>query len=89
MLVQKLKILWKRRTGKNSTPEEVLFHGFIEIHGLKEEKNKRTNDRISELFEEDLSEDVLLVDLDKTHRIRQKKRDSNSKPSPVIVKFAL
>ena len=84
MLVQKLKILWKRRTSKNSTPEEILFHGFIEIHGLKEEKNKRTNDRISELFEEELSEDVLLVDLDKTHRIRQKKETQTANHAQLL-----
>ena len=36
------------------------------------------------LFREELNEDVLLVDLDRIHRIR-KKRGSNSKPRPVIV----
>ena len=39
------------------------------------------------LFGEELNEDVLLADLDRTHRLR-KKRNSNSKPRPVIVKFA-
>ena len=39
------------------------------------------------LFREELNEDVLLVDLDRTHRI-EKKRDSSRKPRPVIIKFA-
>ena len=57
------------------------------IHGLKEEKNGSTDDRVLKLFREELNEDVILVDLDRAHRIRNK-RDSSSKPSPVIVKFA-
>ena len=53
---------------------------------MKEEKNESTDDRVLKLFREGQNEDVLLVDLDRTHRIG-KKRDSNSKPRPVIVKF--
>ena len=45
------------------------------IHGLKEEKNKSTDDRVLKLFREELNEDVLLIDLNRTHKIR-KKRDS-------------
>ena len=60
----------------------------ILIHGLKEEQNESTDDRVLELFREELNEDILLVDLDRTHRIR-KKRHSSRKPRPVIVKFAL
>ena len=37
-------------------------------------------------FREELNEDVLLVDLDRTHKIR-KKRGSSSKPRSVIIKF--
>ena len=49
----------------------------ILIHGLKEEKNKNKDNRVLRLFREDMNEDVLLVDLDRTHRIG-KKRDSSS-----------
>ena len=44
------------------------------IHGLKGEKNESTDDRVLKLFREELTEDVLLVDvdLDRTHRIRKK-----------------
>ena len=59
----------------------------ILIHGLKEEKNESTDDRVLKLFREELNEDVLLAYLDRTHRIG-KKRESSSKPRPVIVKFA-
>ena len=44
----------------------------ILIHGLSEEKNKSTDDRVFKLFRVGLNEDVLLADLDRTHRIRQK-----------------
>ena len=44
----------------------------ILIHGLREEKNESTDDRVFKLFRVGLNEDVLLADLDRTHRIRQK-----------------
>ena len=48
----------------------------ILIHGLKEEKNESTDDRVLKLFREELNEDVLLADLDRTDRIG-KKSDSS------------
>ena len=45
------------------------------------------DDRVLKLFREELNEDVLLADLDRTDRIG-KKGDSSSKLRPVIVKFA-
>ena len=72
---------------KMDRQEQYSRKNCILIHGLKEEKNESTDDRVLELFREELNEDTLLVDLDRTHRIR-KRRHSNSKPHPVIVKFA-
>ena len=66
--------------------EQYSRRNCIIIHGLKEEKNESTNDKVVKLFREELNEDALLADLDRTHRI--KKKDSSSKPRPVIVKFA-
>ena len=66
--------------------EQYSRRNCILIHGLKEQ-NESTNDRVLELFREQLNEDTLLVDLDRTHRIWEK-RHSNSKPHPVIAKFA-
>ena len=43
--------------------------------------------QILKLYREELNEDLLLVDLDRTHRI-EKIGDSNIKPCLVIVKFA-
>ena len=48
--------------------------------------DESTDDRVLKLFREELNEDVLLADLDRTHRIGEKS-DSSSKPHPVIVKF--
>ena len=67
--------------------EQYSRRNCILIYGLKEELNESTDDRVLELFREELNEDMLLVDLDRTHRIGGK-RHSNSKPRPVIVKFA-
>ena len=50
----------------------------IIIHGLKEEKNESTNDKVVELFREELNEDVLLEDLDRTHRIGKKKKKAQA-----------
>ena len=60
----------------------MYFNSWIERR-----KDESIDDRVLKLFGEELNEDILLVDLDRTHRIG-KKRDSNSKPRPVIVKFA-
>ena len=57
------------------------------IYGLKEEEKESPDDRVLKLFREELNEEIFLVDLDRTHRIGMK-RDSSSKPRPVIVKFA-
>ena len=54
---------------------------------LKEEIDESTDDTVLKLFREELNEDVLLADLDRTHRIR-KKSDSSSKPRLLIIKFA-
>ena len=54
--------------------EQYSRRNCILIHGLKEEKNERTNDKVGKLFREELNEDVLLADLDRTHRIETKKR---------------
>ena len=44
----------------------------ISIHGSKEEKSKSADDRILKLFREKLNEVILLVGLDRTHRIGKK-----------------
>ena len=67
---------------KQYSRRKLYFNSWIERR-----KDKSIDDRVLKLFREELNEDVSLVDLDRTHRIG-KKRDSNSKPHPVIVKFA-
>ena len=73
---------------KIERPEQYSRRNCILIHGLKEEKNESTDDRVLKLFREELNEDVILADLDRTHRIGKKKRKSTSKLRPVILKFA-
>ena len=52
--------------------EQYFRRNCILIHGLKEQKIESTDDRVLELFREELNEDILLVDLDRTHRIEKK-----------------
>ena len=58
---------------KMEKQEQYSRTNSILIHGLKEEMNESTEDRVLELFREELNEDVLLADLDRTHRIGKKK----------------
>ena len=67
--------------------EQYSMRNCVLNYGLKEEKNESTDDRVLKLFREELNEEILLVDLDSAHRTG-KKGDSNSKPHPVIIKFA-
>ena len=53
--------------------EQYSRRNCILIHGLKKEMNESTDDRVLKLFREELNEDVLLADLDRTHRVRKKK----------------
>ena len=53
--------------------EQYSRENCILIHGLKEEKNESTEGRVLKLFIEELNEDVLLADLNRTHRIEKKK----------------
>ena len=52
--------------------EQYSRRNCILIHRLKEEKNESTDDRVLKLFREEMNEDALLVDLDRTHRIGKK-----------------
>ena len=70
---------------KMERQEQYSRRNCILILRLKEEMNESTDDRVLKLLREELSEDILLSDLDRTHRIG-KKRDSSSKPRPVILK---
>ena len=68
--------------------EQYFRRNCILIHGLKEEQNESTDDRVLELFREELNEDILLANLDRTHRIGKKRHLNCCKTRPVIVKFA-
>ena len=67
--------------------EQYSRRNYILIHGSKEEKNVSAYDRVLKLFREGMNEDVLLADLDRTHRLGGKKSLS-SKPRSVIAKLA-
>ena len=58
---------------KMETKEQYSRRNCIFFQGLKEERNKSTDNRVLKLLREELKEDVLLVDLDRSHRIGGKK----------------
>ena len=47
---------------KKERQEQYYRRNFILIHGLKEEMNRSTDDRVLKLFTEELNEEVLLAD---------------------------
>ena len=53
--------------------EQYSRRNCILIQGLKEEMDQSTDDRVLKLFSEELNEDILLADLDRTHKIKKKK----------------
>ena len=57
---------------KMERQEQYSRRNCILIHGLKEEMDESTDDRVLKLFREELNEDVLLADLDRTLRIGKK-----------------
>ena len=59
---------------KMDRKEQYSRRNCILIHVLTEKKNESDNDRVLKLFRKELNEDLLLVDLDRTHRIRKKRR---------------
>ena len=69
--------------------EQYSRRNCILVHGLKEENNESTDDRAVKLFREELNEDVLLVNLDRTHRIGKKKRFKQQTTSSYCKIFAI
>ena len=53
--------------------DQYSRRNVILIHGLKEEIDESTDDRVLKLFRAKLNEDILLADLERTHRIGKKK----------------
>ena len=78
---------WRSWENKIYTQEQYSSRNGVLFQGLKEEKSIKTDDWVLELLSEELSEDVFLVELDRTYRIIQK-ADWNSKLRPVIINFA-
>ena len=73
---------------KTERQEQYSRRNCILIHELKEEKNESTNDRVSKLFTEELNEDVLLADLDRTHRIGKKETQTTQQTTSSYCKIS-
>ena len=75
-ITQKIWWVWQRWTWKgcNNWEEHYPRRNCILIHGLKEEKNESTDDRVLKLSRQELNKDALIADLDQTHRIEKKRK---------------
>ena len=76
--IASIKVESLEKKKKMERQEQYFRRNCILIHGIKEEKNESTDDRVLKLFREKLNEDVLLVDLDRTHRIRKKETQAGN-----------
>ena len=65
--------------------EQYYFRNCVLLHGLEEESNENTDQRVIDVLRESKGETVSIQDVDRTHRLSEKK--PNGKWRPVIVKF--
>ena len=61
-------------------------HNCLSLHGILEGQRENTDDLVLETLNEKMHVDLTFSDLDRSHRIGQKKASSN-KPRPLIIKF--
>ena len=57
------------------------------VHGLKEDKDKNTDNLVMKLFNEKLGVAVDISMIDRSHRLGPVRGENNPKPRPVMVKF--
>ena len=66
--------------------EQYSCRNCLLLHAIAESERENTDDLVLETLNEKLHVDLTLSDLDRTHRISQKKASSN-KPRAAIIKF--
>ena len=76
---------------KHHSNREQTFHSNREQsslgHGLKEDKDERTDDLVLKLFNEKLRVAIDISMIDRSHRLGPVRGENNPKPCPVIVNF--
>ena len=65
--------------------EQYSRRNCLLLHGIEEESNENTDQRVIEVLWESMGETISIQDIDRTHRLTGKK--PNGKSKPVIVKF--
>ena len=63
----------------------LITHAKLILHGIEEESNENTNQRVIDVLSESMAEAISIQDIDRTHRLPGKK--PNGKSRSVIVKF--
>ena len=67
--------------------EQYSRRNCLVLHGVNESNDENTNEIIIKTFSEELGVEITEDDLDRSHRLEKPKR-KDSKPRPIIVKFA-
>ena len=67
--------------------EQYSRRNCLVLHGVNESNDENTNEIIIKTFSEELGVEIKEDDLDRSHRLGKPKR-KDSKPGPIIVKFA-
>ena len=65
--------------------EQYSLRNFLLVHGVEEQEQENTDNIALNVIKEHLNIELLVKDLDRSHRIS--KSNSKSKHRPIIVKF--
>ena len=66
--------------------EQYSRRNCLLIHGVKENEKEDTDEVVIEFFEKEMEEKLSANDIDRSHRLG--KKQTGSRPWPIIIKFA-
>ena len=66
--------------------EQYFRRTCLLIHDVKENKKENTDEVVTEFFEKEVKEKLSVNDIDRSHRLG--KKQTGSRPWPIIIKFA-
>ena len=81
----KLETKLTKAVGLTDDQQQYSRRNCLLFHGVKEESSEDTDNIVTEICAEKLRLDVGKSMIDRSHRIRPKKKDQ--KPRPIIIKF--
>ena len=67
--------------------EQYSRRNCLLIHGVKEKEKEDTDKVVIEFFEKEMEEKLSANDIDRSHRLG--KKQTGSRPQPIIIKFTM